>query len=138
MSTIDHLFFYKALTTTQVKKQPLLEEIKSWLFIVADEIDQYQVLAFVEKNKGLNSYNQILLTTTQQRLSGFTSCQQIPQNPSRKSGSFSSRARRTISRPGLHQNFHLQIHSSTRIHEDLMSFRIECTIWSYGWSFIYG
>jgi len=57
MSTIDHLFFYEALMTMQVKKKTLLKDIKAWLFIVADETDQSQVLAFVEKNKGLSSYN---------------------------------------------------------------------------------
>jgi hypothetical protein len=56
-STIDHPFFYEALTTMQKKQQPLLEDIKTWLFIVADETDQSQVLAFVEKNEGLSSYN---------------------------------------------------------------------------------
>jgi hypothetical protein len=56
-STIDHPFFSEALTTMQKKQKPLLEDIKAWLFIVADETDQSQVLGFIEKNKGLSSYN---------------------------------------------------------------------------------
>jgi len=39
-STIDHPFFCEVLMTMQAKKQPLLEDIKSWLFIVVDETDQ--------------------------------------------------------------------------------------------------
>jgi len=39
MSTIDHPFFYEALMIMQAKQQPLLEDIKSWLFIVTDETD---------------------------------------------------------------------------------------------------
>jgi len=106
-STIDHLFFYEALMTMQAKKQPLLEDIKSWLFIVTNETNQSQVLTFVEKNEGLSSYNQSLLTTTQQKLNGFTTCQPIPLKPTRKFGSFFSRARRTHSRPELNRNFNL-------------------------------
>jgi len=49
-SNIDHPFFYEALTAMHAKKQPLMEEIKSWLFIIANETDQSQVLVFVEKN----------------------------------------------------------------------------------------
>jgi len=56
-STIDHPFFYEVLMTMQTKQQPLLEDIKTWLFIAVDEINQSQVLAFIEENKGLNFYN---------------------------------------------------------------------------------
>jgi len=63
MSTIDHPFFYEALTTMHAKKQPLLEDIKAWFFIVADETYWSQVLAFLEKNKGLSFTNYYLEKT---------------------------------------------------------------------------
>jgi len=56
-STIDHLFFYEALMTMHAKQQSLLKDIKAWLFIVADETDESQVLTFVEKNEELSFYN---------------------------------------------------------------------------------
>ena len=55
-SSIEKPFFFKVLRSMQKTKQPLLEEIKSWLFIVADEFDQSQVLAFVEKNEVLKTF----------------------------------------------------------------------------------
>ena len=55
-SSIEKPFFLEVLRAMQKTKQPLLEEIKSWLFIVADESDQSQVLAFVEKNEMLKTF----------------------------------------------------------------------------------
>ena len=39
-SSIEKPFFFEVLRAMQKTKQPLLEEIKSWLFIVADKSDQ--------------------------------------------------------------------------------------------------
>ena len=39
-SSIEKPFFFKVLRAMQKTKQPLLEETKSWLFIVADKSDQ--------------------------------------------------------------------------------------------------
>ena len=55
-SSIEKPFFFEVLRSMQKTKQPLLEEIKSWLFIVADESDQSQVLAFVERNEVLKTF----------------------------------------------------------------------------------
>ena len=55
-SSIKKPFFFEVLRAMQKTKQPLLEEIKSWLFIVADESDQSQVLAFIERNEVLKTF----------------------------------------------------------------------------------
>ena len=55
-SSIEKPFFFEVLRAMQKTKQPLLEEIKSWFFIVADKSDQSQVLAFVEKNEVLKTF----------------------------------------------------------------------------------
>jgi len=81
------------------------------------------------RTRGSTPTIEVSPTTTRQKLSSFTTCQRIPLKPTRKSGSFSSRARRTHSKPELNRNFDLQILSSTKIHKDLMSFLIECIIW---------
>ena len=55
-SSIEKPFFFEVLRSIQKTKQPLLEEIKSWLFIVANESNQSQVLAFVEENEVLKTF----------------------------------------------------------------------------------
>ena len=55
-SSIKKPFFFEVLRSMQKTKQPLLEEIKLWLFIVADKSDQSQVLAFIEKNEVLKTF----------------------------------------------------------------------------------
>jgi hypothetical protein len=56
-STIDKPFFYEVLMSQQKLAEPLIEDVKAWLFIVEDETDQSQVLAFIEKNEALSSFN---------------------------------------------------------------------------------
>ena len=50
-------FFLEVLMSQQQMKEPLLEEVKTWLFIIEDETDLSQVLGFVEKNEVLRTYN---------------------------------------------------------------------------------
>ena len=55
-STVEKPFFYEVLTSIQKIGQPRLEHIKSWLFICGDEVDQTQVLAYVERNEILKTF----------------------------------------------------------------------------------
>ena len=55
-SIVDSPYFKEVMLSLQMRKDPALKDVPTWLFICGDKNEQAQVLRFVEKDEVLNTY----------------------------------------------------------------------------------